>query len=256
MGIDLEDEITLRSLGFLRREPQWSISNQILESYEDAVEELHWARRAGIRAIVDPTPIGLGRKASALRRLSVELDMHIIAGTGYYRAAFHPPDVAAMTIEHIESRLVEEITSGMDGTDIRAGLIGELGTTGDSISPNEEKVLIAAAGAQRATSVPVMVHTEGVREVALAALTILDRHDADLERVHVCHVNGAPWWRDVISTGATVGLDCFGSTFSIDSETAMNPTDEARIDDLRQIFDSGHGDKVLVLPVVNTRTIG
>ena len=26
----------------------------------------------------------------------------------------------------------------------------------------------------------------------------------------------------------------------------MNPTDQARIEDLREIFDSGHGDKVLV----------
>jgi phosphotriesterase-related protein len=50
----------------------------------------------------------------------------------------------------------------------------------------------------------------------------------------------------VVSRGATIGLDCFGSTFSIDSETAMNPTDQARIEDLREIFDSGHGDKVLV----------
>ncbi len=50
----------------------------------------------------------------------------------------------------------------------------------------------------------------------------------------------------MVSRGATIGLDCFGSIFSIDSETAMNPTDQARIEDLREIFDSGHGDKVLV----------
>jgi phosphotriesterase-related protein len=91
-----------------------------------------------------------------------------------------------------------------------------------------------------------MVHTEGVRETVLRALALLERNGAELERVHICHVNRARWWKDVASRGATIGLDCFGSAFSIDSETAMNPTDQARIDDLREIFDSGHGDKVFV----------
>jgi phosphotriesterase-related protein len=246
MGVDLEGEITLHALGFLIREPQWSISNQVLDSYEDAVEELGWARRAGVTAVIDPTPIGLGRMPEALRRLSSELGMHVVAGTGYYRNAFHPAEVADMSVDDVEERIRREVEVGMDGSDIRAGFIGELGTTGDTIRPDEEKVLVAAARAQRATRVPMMVHTEGVRDVVLRALAILERHGADIAKVHICHVNRARWWRDVVDAGATIGLDCFGSSFSIDSETRMNPTDEARIEDLVEIFDAGHGDKVLV----------
>ncbi|HET9894015.1 MAG TPA: hypothetical protein VFQ44_03705 [Streptosporangiaceae bacterium] len=246
MGVDLEDDITLPSLGFLWREPQWSVSNQILKSYEDAVEELRWARRAGITAVIDPTPIGLGRKPEALRRLSVDLGMHFVAATGYYREKFHPPEVAAMTIADIENAIHRDLAEGMEGTDVCAGVIGELGTSGDQILPSEERVLIAAARVQRETGVPIMVHTEGIRETVLRALALLERNGAKLEKVHICHVNSARWWKDVVSRGATIGLDCFGSIFSIDSETAMNPTDQARIDDLREIFDSGHGDKVLV----------
>ena len=246
MGVDLEDEITLPSLGFLWREPQWSVDNQILENYEDAVDELRWARRAGVTAVIEPTPIGLGRKPEALQRLGRELDMHIVAATGYYREKFHPPEVATMTVAEVENVMRRDLVDGMDGTGIRAGLIGELGTSGKQITPNEEKVLIAAARVQRETKVPVMVHTEGVRDTVLRALALLERNGADIEKVHICHVNRAPWWKDVVSRGATIGLDCFGSIFAIDSETAMNPTDHARIEDLRQIFDSGYGDKVLV----------
>lgn len=246
MGVDLEDDITLPSLGFLWREPQWSISNQILESYDDAAEELRWARRAGVTAVIDPTPIGLGRKPAGLRRLSVELGMHFVAATGYYRDKFHPPEVATMTIADIENVMYGDLAEGMEGTDVRAGVIGELGTSGNEITPSEERVLIAAARVQRETRVAIMVHTEGVRETVLRALALLERNGADIERVHICHVNRARWWKDVVSRGAMIGLDCFGSIFAIDSETAMNPTDQARIDDLREIFDSGHGDKVLV----------
>jgi phosphotriesterase-related protein len=246
MNVDLEAEITLPSLGFLWREPQWSVSNQILESYDDAVAELRWARRAGTKSIIDPTCIGLGRMPEAQRRLSAELDMHIIAGTGYYRDKFHPPEVATMSIGEIEQVIHRELVEGMAGTDIRAGFIGELGTSGTQITPNEEKVLIAAASVQQATNVPIMVHTEGVRDTVLRALTLLERHGANIEMVHICHVNRAPWWKDVVTLGATIGLDCFGSSFQIDSVTKMNPNDQARIDDLRQIVDSGHGDKVFV----------
>jgi phosphotriesterase-related protein len=246
MGVDLEGEISLPSLGFLWREPQWSVSNQILESYEDAVEELRWAQRVGVTAVIDPTPIGLGRMPQAQRRLSAELGMHIVAGTGYYRDKFHPPEVATMSIEEIEAVIRRELVEGMDGTGIRAGFIGELGTSGAEITPSERKVLIAAARVQSDTRAPIMVHTEGIRDTVLNALTMLESHGADLEKVHICHVNRARWWKDVVSLGATIGLDCFGSSFSIDSETRMNPTDQARIQDLRDIFDAGLGDKVLV----------
>jgi phosphotriesterase-related protein len=246
MGVDLEEQIALPSLGFLWREPQWSVSNQILENFQDAVDELRWATRAGVRAVVDPTPIGLGRMPEEQRRLGSELGLHVIAGTGYYRDKFHPPEVATMSVAEIEEVIHRELVEGMDGTDIRAGFIGELGTSGDQITANERKVLIAAAAVQQATKVPIMVHTEGIRDTVLSAIALLEQHGADIEKVHICHVNRARWWKDVVSTGATIGLDCFGSIFAIDSETAMNPNDQARIGDLREIFDAGHGDKVFV----------
>jgi len=49
--------------------------------------------------------------------------------------------VEEMTSEEIEERMVREVLEGIEGTDIRAGMIGELGTTGNNIFPREEKVL-------------------------------------------------------------------------------------------------------------------
>ena len=246
LGVDLEQPISLSSLGFLRREPQWSKDNQILISYEDARDELALLKQAGISSVIEPNTIDLGRKPAALRRLGLELGMHLITGTGYYRQAYHPRDVADMNIADIEGRFLAELESGMDGTDIRAGLIGELGTTGASIQPEEKRVLAAAGRVQHQTNVLTMVHTSGYRDVVLAACDILMTSGANPEKVHICHVNGAPWWKDVVDRGATVGLDCFGSTFSVDSEVSMNPTDQTRIDELKRIFDAGHGDRVLM----------
>ena len=97
-----------------------------------------------------------------------------------------------MTVTEIEDVIHRELLEGMDGTDIRAGFIGELGTSGTQITPSEEKVLVAAAHVQSETKVPIMVHTEGVRDTVLSALTLLEREGADIEKVHICHVNRAP----------------------------------------------------------------
>ena len=133
-------------------------------------------------------------------------------GTGYYRDAFQPAETATMSVDDHERRMLEEVTVGIAGTGVRAGLIGELGTSGDAITPREERVLIAAGRVQRVTNVPVMVHTEGRRHVGLAAIRLLEANGANPARIHICHVNGASWWKDIVDTGASIGHDCFGST--------------------------------------------
>ncbi len=245
-GISLEEPVSLRSYGLLMREPMWSVYNQILSDYGDAQEELALLKKAGIRSVLDPTPIGLGRDPVGLRELSRTLGMHIVTGTGYYRNKFHPPETATMTVEDIEEKMTREITVGIDGTGVRAGVMGELGTTGDRIFPNELKVLIAAGRVNRATNVPIMVHTEGRREIVMEALRILKGNGANLEKVHICHVCGAAYWREIVDTGAHIGLDDFGSTFNVDSELVMLKTDTQRIQDLKRILDAGYGHKVLI----------
>jgi len=89
-GISLEEGVTLRNYGLLMREPQWSIDNQILSDYDDALEELGFLKRAGVKSVLDPTPIGLGRNPAGLRELSLALDMYIVTGTGYYRKSSSP----------------------------------------------------------------------------------------------------------------------------------------------------------------------
>ena len=51
----------------------------------------------------------------------------------------------------------EEVTEGIDGTDIKAGLIGEIGCSWP-LTQNERKVLRAAARAQTRCGCALMVH--------------------------------------------------------------------------------------------------
>jgi phosphotriesterase-related protein len=124
--------------------------------------------------------------------------------------------------------------------------MGELGTSGNQIFPRERKVLIAAGRANHKTNVPIMVHTEGRRETVLEALQVLKENGANLEKVHICHVNNASYWDEIVKTGASIGLDCFGSTFNVDSELVILETDLERIRALKRIVDAGYAHKVFV----------
>jgi phosphotriesterase-related protein len=242
--LSLEKYVSLRNYGLLMREPLWSRYNQILSDYDDAEAELKILKRAGVKSVIDPTDIGVGRNPVYLRRLSQKLDMHFITATGYYRNNFHPAEVESMSVEDIEERMFREITEGIDGTDIRAGLMGELGTTGSNIFPREMRVLIAAGKVNHRTNAPIYIHTEGRREIVLQALKVLKDNGANLEKVNICHVNGSSYWKDVLDTGAYIGMDCFGSTFNVDSEVHILESETRRIEDLKRVLDAGYAHKI------------
>jgi phosphotriesterase-related protein len=244
--ISLEHGVTLANFGLLMREPQWSVDNQILSSLKDAVEEFAIARKAGVRTVLDPTPIGLGRYPARLRDLSNAVGIYIITGTGYYRQKFHPPETATMSVDDIEERMLREITVGIEDTGVRAGVMGELGMTGGEILPIERRTLIAAGRVNRRTNVPIMVHAEGGLEIRLEAIRLLKENGANLEKVHLCHICEAPHWQELVETGVSIGLDQFGSTFNVDSETVMLPTDVTRIRALKRIIDAGYGHRVFI----------
>lgn len=243
--IPLEKKITLENFGILMRNPLVSKYNQILSNVGDAKEELTIFKDTGIKTIVDPTNIGVGRNPSALKKLSNLLDINIITATGYYRNKFHPPKVQEMSIEEIEEEMAEETEIGIDDTGIRAGVIGELGTS-EIIYPNEKKILIAGARVNKKTNVPIMVHTEGKKELVMEALKILSKNGANLEKVNICHVNGADYFEGILKIGAYVGLDCFGSTFNIDSQLQFFDSDLKRIKNLLRIINKGYVKKVII----------
>ena len=47
--------------------------------------------------------------------------------SGYYVASSHPPDMAHRTVEDLTAEMTSEILTGVKGTDVRCGHIGEIG---------------------------------------------------------------------------------------------------------------------------------
>jgi phosphotriesterase-related protein len=226
----------------------------------------------GGSTIIDVTTPDIGRDARGLHQVAELTGLNIIAATGYYLASAHPPGLADRRAEDIAQDLIAELTDGIDGTGIRAGIIGEIGVGQPmygrdpdgpperaEIAPGEELVLRAAALAQRATGTPITLHiwNFGPNRLGVRALDILAAAGADPALVVVGHLDAyldMDHVRAVLARGAWVEFDAFGVAPYPDWETSRFVTDDARVDAVRQLAEMGALDRLLISQDVCTKT--
>jgi len=117
-------------------------------------------------------------------------------------------------ITEMSETFVQELTAGIGGSGIKAGII-KVATGAHRISPYEEMVLRAAARAAKATGARITTHTdEGT--MGRAQLDIFTSEGIDLTRVIIGHSCGSADLRyhvDMLDRGCYLGFDRFGLDF-------------------------------------------
>jgi phosphotriesterase-related protein len=210
------------------------------------VEELTAFRAAGGGALVDLTLDGVGRDPEWLAGLARATGLHIIMGSGWYRGAHYPAEtlVDRRSVDSLADDIVRDATVGVRDTEIRAGIIGEIGTDKPWLSAQEERVHRAAARAARRTGLAITTHAVQ-STVGLDQLAVLEAEGADLTRVVIGHADSNPsldYHLAIAERGATVEFDFLGMSF-----TALERHGEDRIvDNLRELIARGHLDRILL----------
>jgi phosphotriesterase-related protein len=177
-------------------------------------EELDAFRAGGGECVVDLTPPGLGRDARWLQSLSARTGLHVVMAAGWYRDSFYPPgaDIDRRSIDSLTDELVAEAEAGVEGTGVRPGIIGEIGTDGARISPREEKVHRAAARAASRTGLAVVTHSLGSK-VGLTQLAVFEEEGLEPARVVIGHADSVPdlgYYDAILDRGASLSFDLFG----------------------------------------------
>jgi phosphotriesterase-related protein len=106
------------------------------------------------------TTAEIGRAPNDLRQISLAADVHIIAAAGHHKDKFSAAALVGLSLETITNRIISDITSGMDDTNIRAGII-KAATSKDQATETERLVIQAVGAAHQVTGAPVATHTEG-----------------------------------------------------------------------------------------------
>lgn len=247
------EKVNAENSDLLRKNPYAIKDNLLLSDMKAAVEEAGAFKEAGGRTIVDCTSIGIRRDARKLRRLAGATGLNVIAGCGYYTHDTHPPEMRGWSAERIADEMVKDLTEGIDGTDIRAGVIGEIGTS-DPIHPDEEKVLIAAALAHRRTGVGIQVHTYPWGKTGPSVVDALLPRGVHPSKIVVCHVDmdlDLDYLKDLLERGVLVQFDNFGKEFSIPEEErgfagGVFATDAERAGMLAKLLSLGYASQLLM----------
>jgi phosphotriesterase-related protein len=257
-----EEPVSLSNLDVLSRNPYAVRDNLVLDDVAVAEQELLRFKRAGGDIVVDATSIGIGRDPEALFGISRATGVHIVAGCGYYTADTHPADMAEKTVEQIRDEILADLTTGIDGTRIRAGVIGEIGTSAE-ILPGERKTLLAAAEAQRETGVGVIVHTYPWGRCGLDAVAALIGNGVPPHKVSVNHVDveiDLDYCERLCDTGAFIEFDNFGKEYFIDRRDrgfagGVFARDIERVRAVKALVDAGYVDHILVANDVCLKTL-
>lgn len=228
----------------------------LLDDEEMMVEETLRFKHAGGRTIVDVTTIGLSRDPNALKRLSMRTGLNVVAGAGYYVSVAHPPEVASMSVDDLRRVIVRDVKEGIPGSDVKAGIIGEIGTTWPW-GPNEEKVLRAAARAQVETGLTIMVHPGRHPGHPEIILNILEEEHVDMRRTIIAHIERTigdlDGFRKLMDRGATIEFDLFGQWWYFVDLPFPFPNDSHRVHMIKQLAKDGYADRMLMAHDIDTK---
>ena len=249
--------ITLENLGWVRYNYYSNRPNMQLTDVDTAINEVTMYRDAGGGAIVDATTIGIGRAPEALVRISRETGVHVIMGAGFYVDAVHPADMAQRSVEDVAREISADITEGVAGSGIRAGIIGEMGCTWP-LTANERKTLSAAAIAQRETGAAILIHPGRHPDAPAEILALLANAGADISRVIMGHLDRTvlefDGLRRIAETGCYLEWDLFGNEGSHYPAAEIDmPSDAQRLDFVRRITDAGYGDRIVIAQDIFTK---
>jgi phosphotriesterase-related protein len=245
------EPVGLANLAWVRQHFNANLDNLQLQDEALARDEILLFKEAGGRTVIDPTPRTLARNPAALARLARATGLHIVMGAGYYVAASHPPGMDARTEDALAREMIADVTVGVGDTGVRAGLLGEIGTT-HPCARNEEKVLRAAVTAQRETGAPLMIHPGRHPAMPLALAELVRRAGGDLQRTIMCHlcrtIADVRAVIDLARTGLWLEYDLFGtenSYYPYNPSFDM-PNDGGRMAHVLALIEAGHGDQLLL----------
>ena len=209
---------------------------------ERGVTALGAAKAAGVDTIVDCTTFDLGRDPSLLVEVSRAAGVTIIAATGCWLDP--SASMRARTVGQLEAWFLADLTEGVDGTAIRAGIIKL--ASDERVEPYAAMVLEAAARVARATSAPIITHTAAAHRTGEAQADLLESYGVDPARVAIGHSD------DSDDIGYLAGLAARGYRIAMDRipngalPNYGGQTVADRMDMIARLVERGWGDRVLL----------
>jgi len=199
--------------------------------------EVEKARAVGVTALVECSPVGVGRRVDLVRAVSEATAFPIVVPTGIYREPWIPAWAHAASEAKLRDWMLAELQDEIEDTGVQAAWI-KLSAGDDGITGCEVKVLRAAAQAATATNAIIGSHTIRGR-VVRDQLAIIEAAGYTPERFIWIHTQAEPDFAlhlEMARRGAWLEYDGIGDPAE----------DEIYIERILRVLDAGFGDKLLL----------
>jgi phosphotriesterase-related protein len=196
------------------------------------------AREAGVTAIVEPSTVGVGRRADILKAVSEATGFPLVVPTGIYREPWVPEWARASAETDLREWMMGELTGEIEGSGVRAGWI-KVSAGDDGITATEAKILRAAAAAGDATNAAIGSHTIRGR-VVRDQLDIIEEAGYSPERFVWIHAHLEP------DFGQNVEMARRGAWIEYDGIGDGSTDDEFFVERILRVLDAGLGDRLLL----------
>ena len=217
----------------------------------DAVAKLTALAATGVRTIVDPTVIGLGRYIPRIQRIAAQVDLNIIVATGCYTYEdvpffFHhrgPALNAALGTEvpdPMVDMFVKDIAEGIGDTGVKAAFL-KCAIDHPGLTRGVERVMRAVAKAHLRTGVPITVHTHPGSQQGLMVKKVFAEEGVDPRRVVLGHsgdTTDVDHLCELADAGFLLGMDRFGIN--------LDTTFEARADTVVEMCRRGYAESMVL----------
>lgn len=247
------EKVSMKNLGTLNLDPYALKDNLTYTDFETQKEEVTFFKRAGGGTIVDLTLPGIGRDPIKLKRLAEETGINVIVGTGYYVSSTHKPSVKTQSQEEMAEDFVKELTVGIDGTEIKAGIIGEIGIS-ELFNDDERKVLLASAIAHHKTGAPINIHINPWTINGIEASDILLKAGVKPKSICISHIdveNNLDYIYKLLDKGVYIEFDNFGKEYHVRREVrnsgyGLFVSDVDRVNLIKKLVDDGYEEQLLL----------
>lgn len=182
-----------------------------LDCYAQTVEEFKKLYEYGVRRVVDVTADGMGRTPEYVSNVEKETGIRIVHSTGFYKEPFLPERVYGQTVQELADWMIGEIRNGIDGG-VKPGMIGEIGTSKNTMTETEKKVFDASVIAARETGLPIYTHTT-LGTYAPEQAAYFKATGLPMDRIVLGHLDlsgDLDYIRRVLDTGISIGFDTVG----------------------------------------------
>ena len=198
--------------------------------------EIEKIKQQGITALVECTPVGVGRRADIDLAVSQATNLPVVLPTGIYREPWVPAWAHAASEDQLVEWLLGELTDGIETCGVPAAWI-KISAGDDGITACESKILRAAARAGAATNAIIGSHTIRGR-VVRDQVNMLEAAGYTADRFIWIHTQAEPDFAlhlEMAQRGAWLEYDAIGSF-----------DDETLISWIQRLLDAGYGEKLLL----------